>query len=234
MKRLFAFLALATIGTLLPSTTHAQYQSFITRDAGPYWWVDAGATIPQDGHVTEIGPWGSGQKLTYDVGFGADVGFGYGFNKYLATELQLGGTWNDIDSIEGASLHDTFFGTMPILANLVLQYPIPRTRVVPFIGAGVGGAATFFDTDSYHQHLADGTSVTLHGSDSDFVFAWQGFAGLRLNLDNNMAVGLTYRFLYADASTFSFDSYYHGGPSLDLGFSAFETHLVALTFTMKF
>jgi opacity protein-like surface antigen len=104
---------------------------------------------------------------------------------------------------------------------------------VPYIGGGVGGAATFFDTDGFYRPVPGG-SVTLHGSDSDFVFAWQGLAGVRLDVNNTMSVGLGYRFLYADPSTFSFDSYHHGGPPLDLGLSAFESHFVALTFKLKF
>src|SRR5262249_13708526 len=136
-------------------------------------------------------------------------------------------------SVEGASLHDTSFGTLPILANLVLQYPIPRTIVVPYIGGGVCGAATFFDTDSFYVPVPVG-AASLHGVDEDFVFAWQGNAGVRLQLDNHTSVGLSYRYLHVDPSTYNFDSWHHGGPSLDLGFSSHESHFVGLTFLMRF
>jgi opacity protein-like surface antigen len=234
MKHSLAYFGAVTLLAFLPaSTSHAQFRNFVTGDAGPYWWIDGGANIPQDGHITDFGPWGGGQKVTYDVGAGLDGAVGYAFNQYFGTELQLGGTWNYIDSVEGAYLDDSFFSTMPILANVVLQYPIPGTRLVPYLGGGVGGAATFFDTDEFYQRLPGG-SVVLHGSDADFEFAWQGFAGLRLDLDSKMAVGLSYRFLHVDPSSYSFESWYHGGPDLDVGFSAFESHLVALTFQMKF
>jgi len=223
-----------TLGAFLFSpTTHAQPRSFITDDAGFYWWIDAGATIPQDGHLTEFGGWTSGQTVKYDVGGGLDVAAGYAFNQYIATELQFGGTWNSIDSIEGGAVDDTYFATAPILANLVLQCPIPRTRLVPYLGAGVGGAATVFDTDGFTLP-APGGSVTLYGSEADFVFAWQAFAGLRFELNDRMSIGLTYRYLTVDDSTYGFDSWVPGDPDLDLGFSNHESHFAAISFRMSF
>jgi opacity protein-like surface antigen len=232
MKSLLVSIATLTVGALLTATpAHAQYRSFVTGDSGFYCAVDGLVTIPEDGHITTFGPWPAGQKLTYDVGGGLDVGFGYAFNKYLATELQLGATWNYIDSVEGVHLHDTYYGSAPILANIVLQYPIPQTIVVPYIGAGVGGAATWFHTDNFYQPVPGG-SVTLHGDDSDFVFAWQGSAGVRFQLSDKMSVGLGYRYMHVDSSTFSFGS--HHGPDLDLGISAFDTHMATISFHMKF
>jgi opacity protein-like surface antigen len=234
MRHLFASFGALVLGLLFATTTtQAQSRNFITRDSGLYWSFDAGASIPQDGHVTEFGPWNTGQRVSYDAGFGFDLGLGYLCNKFVATELQLGGTWNSIDSIEGASLHDTSLGTLPIMANLILQYPIPRTRVVPYIGGGAGGAATFFDTDEFYAPTPGGP-IWLHGSDDDFVFAWQALAGVRVELNSRMSVGLGYRFLHMDPSSYTFESWHHGGPDLELGFSSFESHQVSLTFRMKF
>src|SRR5262245_25651680 len=133
----FAFLAGAALFTTI--TTHAQ-RTFITSDASWYWRADAGASIPQDGHVTDCGGFFLHQKLSYDEGFAFNGGFGYFYNKYVATELELGSTWNNLNSVEGASVHDSSFGTAPILANVLFQYQIPRTIIVPYIGGGVGGA----------------------------------------------------------------------------------------------
>src|SRR5262245_9479497 len=145
------FASLAFLAALFTITAHAQYRGFITSDASWYWRVDAGASIPLDGHVTDFGGISSNQKLSYDEGFAFNAGFGYLYNKYVATELELGSTWNSLNSVEGASVHDSSFGTAPILANVILQYPIPQTIVVPYIGGGVGGAVTFFDAHDYYQ-----------------------------------------------------------------------------------
>ena len=234
VKLTLASLGVLTLGALLsPINVHAQGRSFITSDAGFYWWVDGGAAIPQDGHLTEFGGLPSDQKVEYDVGGAFDLTMGYAFNRYFATELLIGGTWNSIDSVEGASANDTYFVTAPILANVVLQCPIQRTLIVPYLGAGVGGAATMLDTDGFYQPVPDGT-VALYGTESDFAFAWQAFAGVRVDLNDSMSLGLGYRYLYVDASTYNYGSWYYGGPDLDVGLSSYEAHVVAITFRMKF
>jgi opacity protein-like surface antigen len=234
MKRPLICFGAVTLGTILTATAaQAQYRSFVTRDAGFYWSVDAGATIPQDGHINQLGPWPAGQKLTYDVGGAVAGSVGFAFNQFVTTELQLGGTWNDIDSVEGGHSHDSSFATLPVLANLVLEYPIPQTIVVPYIGAGVGGAGTFFDAHDLHVPVPGG-SVSIHGEESDFVFAWQASAGLRLKLNDKMSVGVGYRYLHVDESNYSYSAPYHGGPKLDVGISGFDTHMALLTFVLKF
>ncbi len=224
----------AFVGLSLATTTaQAQTRNFFGPDAGWYWRIDGGATIPQDNHIREFGPFSSGQKIDYDVGAGVNGGVGYMFNPYIAAEVEIGGTWNSVHSIEGASVHDTGFGTAPFLANLVLQYPIPQTRLVPYLGGGVGGAATFFDTDHFVEPVPGG-AVSLHGWEDDFVFAWQGLAGLRLKLNDAFSVGLSYRYLHVDSSTFHYDSHHYADPSIDLGLSSQDSHMVGLTFLMRF
>src|SRR6187401_428159 len=95
------------------TTAHAQYRSFVTSDAGWYWRLDGGGSIPQDGHISDFGGFSTGQKVSYDTGFAFNGGFGYFYNKFVATELELGSTWNYLSSVEGADVHDTSFGTAP-------------------------------------------------------------------------------------------------------------------------
>jgi opacity protein-like surface antigen len=229
----FSFGTLALGAFLQTITAQAQYRSFTTGDAGWYWRLDAGAAIPQDGQVTDFAGFNSGQKVSYDTGFAFNGGIGYFFNKYVGTEFELGSTWNYLKSVEGASIHDTSFGTAPILANIILQYQIPQTIVVPYIGGGVGGALTFFDAHDYYQPVPGG-AIVLHGSESDFVFAWQAQAGVRFNLNDTMSVGLAYRYLHTDQSEFSFESHHHNSSDFEIGFSAFESHVVTASFSMKF
>lgn len=225
----FAFAALA-----FTSSSFAQHRSFITSDAGFYYTVDGGATIPMDGNVTRFGSFSSGQKVDYGVGAGFDLAGGYAFNKYFAVEIQTGWTWNPINSIEGAlAVNDTSMSAVPFLANAVVELPIPRTIVVPYLGAGVGGAFTVFDTDGYTRAVPGGT-VSLYDSSSDFVFAWQAFAGVRFQLNDKMTLGVGYRYLYTGASTFDYGSFFGGGPTLYLGLSSYQTHQASITFQMKF
>jgi len=233
MKNKLTLLYASTAAVLLPASTQAQMNSFITQDAGWYWGADMGATVLQDGHLTQFNNRSVSDPVSYDVGFGMDLSGGYAFNRYFALEFQTGWTWNSIDSIGGNPASDSSLSTIPLMANAVLRYPIPRTRIVPYVGAGVGGAMTIFDTDGYTRSVPGGT-VSLYGSDMDFVFAWQAFAGVRLELNDKMSVGIGYRYLAVDSSSYNFESDYYSGPSASIGFSALQSHLAALTFSMKF
>ncbi len=249
MKSLVAIFAAFALSALVSATTaHAQYRGFSTGDAGFYWGMDVGPTIPQDGKLTDFAGLNTSQDIEYDVGIRLNMAGGYAFNQHFATELELGWSLNTIDSIDGADIRDTWFSTVPILANVVLQYPIPRTVLVPYIGAGVGGAATVFETDGLFQPLPGGGGgggvgpaggartggVVLHGSDSDFVFAWQAKAGLNFDLNEMISLGVAYRFLWIDESSYSYEAAWFRGPDLDFGISKHLSHTVALTFQMRF
>jgi len=228
-------LALAPLIILLAALPAlGQHRSFITADAGPYWRVDLGSAVAEDNHLTDFGGLTSGNKISYDVGFALDAALGYAFNKYVAVELETGWTWNGINSIEGLYVDDTSFSTIPIMANVVLQYPIPRTLVVPYIGAGVGGAGTILDTDGIYYPSGYG-GLSFYGASSDFVFAYQGFAGVRVQLSKEMQLGVGYKYYVSDQSTFGDDDYYYYyGPELHLGISRQAIHTASLTFTFKF
>jgi len=220
---------LAITNTLILFTAlsaSGQHGSFITRDAGPYFRVDMGSAIPQDNHLTDFAGLTSGNEIRYDAGFALNAAVGYAFNKYVAAELETGWTWNAIDSIQGFYVDDASFSTIPILANVVLQYPIPRTVVVPYLGGGVGGAATIFDTDGvFYTTGPYYYPPGFIGTDSDFVFAYQGFAGVRFQLNDQMQFGVGYKYFATDRSTFGDDF---------LGISSQAIHMATLTFTFKF
>ena len=92
---------------------------------------------------------------------------------------------------------------------------------------------TLFNSDGLTRAVPGGM-VTLYGNDTDFVFAWQAFAGVRVELNDNISVGIGYRYLSVNASSYSFESYYYGGPTMNLDFSKLQSHMAAVTFTMKF
>src|SRR6185503_13575623 len=90
-----------------------------------------------------------GNKISYDTGFALDAACGYVFNHLLSAEIELGWIGNEMDQVQGIALHDTFLYNASFMGNVTLQYPIPRSIVTPYIGAGAGGSATFSDTDSF-------------------------------------------------------------------------------------
>jgi len=111
----------------------------------------------------------------------------------------------------------------------VLQCPIPHTGLVPYVGGGVGGSSTLFDTERFSNGV-----FTLVGSDSDFVFAWHAFAGLRIQINEQMFVGLDYKYFAADSSSYRYPSLDYRGPDLSLSFQGMRSHLASVSFTFRF
>lgn len=209
---------------LFSFTAHAQPSGFYVK-------ADAGGNIPQDIDLKEFfGTDVSGAKLKLDPGFRAGVGAGYQFNEWFAAEAEVGFFANNIDSITAPSpstVHNAYFYNAPFLVNARFQYP-SRCPFTPYIGAGIGGSAAGFDADRI-----DIGNVHLSGSDSDVVFAWQAFAGVRYELNDRMGVGVEYRYFYAGSPTWHAD--FSVNTLTDrMTFGASHTHAFSLTFNFRF
>jgi opacity protein-like surface antigen len=226
MKSLFTPFAGALAVALISHSVLAQ--AFFGPDAGPYFRVEGGGALTQDGRVTEFNGFAAGNKISYDAGMAVAAAIGYKFNKYLSAELESGFIGNELDRVEGFNFHDTFLYNVPLLANLTLECPIPRTIITPYVGAGVGGAFTVFDAD----YFSNGR-VTLYGSEDDFVFAYGFFAGVRFDLNERMSLGVRYQYFATDDVTFSYDSAF-GGPDLHLGIEGVRSHVITVSFNFKF
>ena len=214
--------------SLLPALCQGAQRQFITADAGPYTKFEIGPTFQQDGEITKFTGFPDGNNISYDVGFAFDAAIGYAFNKWVSVEGEFGWNGASIDRAQGIQESDTFLYNAPFLVNAVFQYPIPRTRVVPYVGGGVGGSVAVFDTDIFSNG-----SVTLVGNDATVVFAYQAFAGVRFEINENMSAGIGYKYFGTTDSTFSFDAAF-GGPDLELGISGVSTHMVLFSFNVKF
>jgi OOP family OmpA-OmpF porin len=215
---------------LMPLAVSAQYYHMVVpRGAGPYYRFNFGPTFPEDGRLTAFGTFPTGNTVSYDIGVALEGAVGYAFNRWVEAELELGWRWNEIDQIQGFTLQGTFLHQASFMANVVLQYPMPGLRVVPYIGGGIGGTATLFDTDG----LSNG-AVTVVGSDADFVFAYQGFAGLRFVINRQMSVGGGYKYFASDGSSYHFRPIVCCGPELQVWFNRMSIHMVLLNFTLKF
>ncbi|HEU0011231.1 MAG TPA: outer membrane beta-barrel protein [Verrucomicrobiae bacterium] len=208
----------------------AQGLRFSTEGAGPYFRAELGPSFFQEGRLNKFG--GSTRNdVDFETGFAANAAIGYAFNKYLATDFEFGFVSAEIDSVKGFFVNDnTVLYNAPFLANLTLSYPIPRTIVTPYIGAGVGGSVSVFDTDGFGN-----STDAVFGDDTDVVFAWQAYAGLRFELNKNVSLGIGYKYFSTDDSSFSYPPLFPGtGPDFRVGFEGVKTHSVLFTFQMKF
>jgi opacity protein-like surface antigen len=212
-----------------PMAASAQQHYTFPEGAGPYTRLEMGGSVFQDGKLTQFGG-PANSTVTYDVGFAASAAFGYAFNQYLAADFETGTIGTQIHSVSGYYLNSTYLNNVPFVANLTLSVPIPRTLLVPYIGAGVGGSWSWFSTDGF------GTStVAVFGDESEVVFAWQAFAGLRLKLNDNMSLGIGYKYFVTQDTTFTYPPGYPGsGPDLSLTFTGIRSHTALVAFQARF
>lgn len=218
------------------SLAQAQYYWFGPPGAGPYFRAGVGPTIFQDSELKgfSIGPSpgfpafnGPTGKVSYDVGVSADAAFGWAFNRYVGVDFQTGYTWGQIDSVQNYYANNSTMGNVPFLANLTLSLPIPHSNVVPYIGGGVGGSDSIFYADNFTEPVSGNYA---QNSESDVVFAYQAFAGVRFMLNPNISVGIGYQFFATGNPTFS----YPPAPNLNMEFQGVRTHSILFTLQANF
>ena len=206
----------------------AQDYYYLPPDAGPYFRFGIGPSLFDDGRLTQFGgPVSS--KVDYDAGLAADAAFGWDFNRYVALDFETGYIGAKINNVPGYISDNSHLYNVPLLVNVTLSLPIPRTNIIPYVGAGVGGADVVFDTDQFGP--APNNFVT--GSENDVVFAGQIFAGVRFKLTGNMSLDLGYKYFATGNPTFSYPNEFTPG-NFDVGFRGARTHSVLLSLRFDF
>jgi len=202
----------------------------LAQQAGHFYVrFDTGPAFAQDTDVKQfIGPT-PGLKLEFDPGVHLSAAGGYQVTDWFAAELQTGFSINGVDKFSPSSnirVRDSSFGNFPMMANAVFQYPC-RCGFIPFVGGGLGASiSTFFADD-----ISDGT-VIVDGTDSDAVFAYQVFGGLRYELSERMDLGLTYKYFVSQDPSWDVEVRY--GADGKIEFDQIPTHIIAFTFTLRF
>jgi opacity protein-like surface antigen len=159
-----------------------------------------GGSIPVDPKLTRFGDAVSGEYLKLSPGAQLDMGIDYRLTPWLSFGGEWGFLYNNVESVGQFSYPDTSLFQMPLMANVTLEYP-NKTRLVPYIGAGVGGVLsvlTFGDHGGGYSYYGDYYYSEPDGTGSDFVFALQAYAGLNYRLTAHSRLGVMYRFLYTD------------------------------------
>lgn len=192
--------------------------------------MDMGGNVPEEADLRELGGPVSSGKMKLDPGFQFDVSGGYRVLPWLELGPELGFTYNFVDSIGGWSYHDTTLGQMLMMANLRLEYPV-KTRLAPFVGAGIGGAASFLtfgshsDYNYYYGHEPDGTGA-------DVSLAYQLFAGVRYRVGEKWNLGVEYRYLFTDPQRWDVD--WWSGQKFKIGVDSIRMHSLCLVFSGEF
>jgi opacity protein-like surface antigen len=225
MKRNFKTFVLGAACAGVSITTFGagepQTKFYIQADAGGEWTMDTDLK-------GFFGPVAPGSKVKFDPGVRFGVRGGYQINEWLAVEAESGAMANNISSVSAASKVDATFSNVPLLANVRLQLPKSKCPVTPYIGGGLGTSIAGIDANNI---TVGGTK--MNGSEATAVFAYQGFAGVRYELNERMGISLEYHYFATTQPTWSADS--TAGTTTDtLRFGGIETHAVSVAFDYKF
>jgi opacity protein-like surface antigen len=193
-----------------------------------YLKADLGGNITHETSLREFfGEDVTGAKVKFDPGYRVGIAAGYDLCQFFAVEGEVGSIGNTIKSITGADSLDAAFFNIPFLVNAKLQGP-KCWKFRPYLGGGVGGSASVISVD--HIDLND---IHVEGTDGTVVFAYQGFAGFRIAINEAMGVGFEYRYFRADRPTWKAD--FSSGTGTDrLGFGQAETHCFSVVFDWRF
>jgi opacity protein-like surface antigen len=199
-------------GLVLGSATAARSQG--------YFNMGIGAALPEDVKVTALNGVGTpqGVKLDLDPGVRFSVAGGYNFHPYVGIEIESGFIYNSINGVVGPGGNvgtDASLSHVPIQANLVFRYDQPDCPVVPFAGVGAGGDLSILIDNSVEE------------SDTKFVFAWQGFGGVRFKVNESMSVGAAYKYYNVQNTSFNL-------PSGSFAFGHEGIHSILVDFNWKF
>ena len=197
MRKLAIALALASTALAGPA---------LARDDAFYIGVNGGAMIVED--VTfDIGTLAAGSTVDHEYGFDVDGVVGYDFGAFRL-EAEVGYREAEIDSYRSNTT--TFRGAsrLGLAPSGTFNEAIGTTSALSFM---VNGLLDFGDDDGLQGFIGGGAGVARVKasnfainpagsflSDSDTGFAYQGLAGVRAALTDNVDVSLKYRFFNVD------------------------------------
>jgi opacity protein-like surface antigen len=202
----------------------AQYDNYFPPDAGPIFRISGGPSFFQGGQLTQYGVSVS-SPVEYGTGFAFDTAAGWAFNPYAALDFETGLIGAEINNVPGYISDNSYLYNVPLLVNFTLSYPIPHTNLIPYAGAGVGGADVVFYTDQF----GPAPNNFVSGSENDVVFAGQAFAGLRFKLSRNFSLDLGYKYFATGDPTFTYPP-----DNFNVGFQGARTHSVLFALLWRF
>ena len=160
-----------------------------------------------------------------DPGYAILGQVGYGFGK-IRLEGELGWRQNEINKFSddfGDHSVDGNISGVSFMGNVYYDF-VNSSKWTPFVGAGIGGIDLNFD-----NLKAGGVPVT---NDGDFVFAYQGIAGVSYAVNEQLSIKADYRYLGTVDGNYNLSSAY-AGPN-GVGKGEYASHSVLVGFTWKF
>jgi len=178
-----------------------------------------GGALAQDRDVDQYPFSARGDKLELNPGFAVTLGTGGQIQRWLRLELETGLIGHELHRI-GNDQPDGYLANFPILLNAIFSYDSPKSRWVPYIGAGLGGNISLLSIDS---------ATGLEGHFTDVVYAAQAVAGVRYKVSRKLSLGIGYRYLHTGALEFEDED----APATRMRFGGGGVHTLSLVFMIR-
>jgi opacity protein-like surface antigen len=166
-----------------------------------------------------------------EVGGRLSLAGGYHITEWMAVEGETGFFSNYLDRFRDADdvdINDSRLTRIPFMGNVVFEVP-NRSRWTPFAGVGVGVSFSSFLADDITDH----TTYVVDDTDTDAVLAYQGFVGMRFQINERMSLGLTYQYFASEEARWDLDTFLVQGDTR-IKMDAQRTHAVTGVFKMTF
>jgi opacity protein-like surface antigen len=235
---LVCLLACSTTGALAQTEPARTFQP----DLSGYGWVEFGGAfisdldgslhLPASDHSSdpEVG-------VSLSPGFAVMGGFGERFTPSFIAEIQGGLFYHNIDEIQLSSAGrwsvDASLFQVPVMFNLVFEVPL-RDRLKPFVGAGVGAMISWLDIDGNLPSSGETPGPRVNETSTEVRLAYQGFAGLRLQLARQGILAITYRAVNSDSPRWTLREKESGQSVGSLKADDILVHSVTLGFMVPF
>jgi len=188
MRKLAIAMALASTALAAPA---------VARDGSWYVGVEGGLMIVEDGDFDATATFGGrtvrdAVAIDHKTGVDLDLIGGYDFGSIRA-EVETGYKRASLDRInQGRGLLDVdgSVRVISVMGNLLLDFG-PDDDWNGYVGGGIGLASVRYDIDF------TGAGNFGSGRDTDRSVAFQGIAGVRKAITDNIDLGLKYRYFVA-------------------------------------
>jgi len=186
----FRRLLLASAAILaLPAAASAQVGS---ATPGFYLGLGGGWNKVRDADWNSTnGAVGSSGEMEFSNGWAVIGALGYQMGNGFRVELEPGYRRNSADSTTtnvGDRDADGRLSALSLMTNAIYELPL-TFGLRPYLGVGIGGARLSADFSIPNVAGAD-----LSVDDEDWVFAYQGIAGLGFALSDTVTLGIDYRY----------------------------------------
>lgn len=173
----------------LPTAAHAQW--YVGADAGVNFLQDADVKPKDSSSTTTAGN---------DTGYALQAHGGYAFKPFsFATprlEAEVAYRNSGLESLTDVTDASGDTSSLSLMANGVLSF-LPNRSWHPFVGAGIGMSRISAEWKVNGSKVVD---------DSDWVFAYQAFAGVSYDLTKNWELSAQYRYFGTQDPEFSDNS----------------------------